>query len=456
MKSVALHNLGCKVNAYETDKLQQLLQENGFTIVPYDERADIYIVNTCTVTNIADKKSRQMLHRAKTLSPDALVVAVGCYVDSGAEKIEKDPLIDVGIPNTQKQNIISILQEEMQKRESKTNKNDSTKPIWSIGGNELNLRQENSLKSSKECHSQKLQVRQHTRAFLKIQDGCNQFCTYCIIPYVRGRVKSRTREEILGEARKLCEGGVQEIVLTGIHICSYGSDSPQNGDLFSLLEELDQIDNLTRIRLGSLEPGRITAENVKRMGKLSKLCPHFHLSLQSGCGETLRRMNRHYTPGEYYQSLEYLREAFDHPAITTDVIVGFPGETEKEFQETLFFLQKANLYELHVFPFSRRQGTIADTMANQVPGKIAKERSIKLLELTKEQSKDYRSHYIGQEVQVLFEEDKSLWGTKYCIGHTPNYVKVAVKTRNNLVNTIKKVKISGFLTEEILNSSTFH
>jgi threonylcarbamoyladenosine tRNA methylthiotransferase MtaB len=434
MKNVALHNLGCKVNSYEMEKLLQLLQENGFSIVPYDERADIYIVNTCTVTNIADHKSRQMLHRAKALNPDALVVALGCYVDSDRKKVEEDPLIDLAIPNALKNDLLPILQREIADRTC-----GDTDTAIEVGDSHLHK-----------------ELRRHTRAFLKIQDGCNQFCTYCIIPYVRGRVTSRRRDEILEEARALAAGGVQEIVLTGIHICSYGSDSPENGDLFSLLEALCHMENMCRIRLGSLEPGSMTQEHVQRLGALPRLCPHFHLSLQSGCGETLRRMNRHYTPGEYFQSLEYLRSTFEHPAITTDVIVGFPGETESEFQETYRFLEKANLYELHVFPYSRRKGTIAANMTGQVPSKIAKARSTKLMALSDAQAKAYRSYYIGHEVPVLFEENKELGGDTYCIGHTPHYVKVGVKASINLVNTIQNVEISGFLTDEILNSVTFH
>jgi threonylcarbamoyladenosine tRNA methylthiotransferase MtaB len=433
MKNVALHNLGCKVNSYEMEKLQQLLQINGYSIVPYDEKADIYLVNTCTVTNIADQKSRQMLHRAKTLNPDALVVALGCYVDSDQEKVEKDPLIDLGIPNASKDQLIPILRRELAKKSY----------------------QDYPWEEAREVPVRK-ELRHHTRAYLKIQDGCNQFCSYCIIPYVRGRVTSRNKEEILKEAGELIAQGIKEIVLTGIHICSYGTDSPENGDLFSLIETLCEMENMCRLRLGSLEPGSMTRENVRRLEELPHLCPHFHLSLQSGCGETLRRMNRHYTPGEYYQSLEHLRCAFDHPAITTDVIVGFPGETEAEFEETYRFLEKADLYELHVFPYSRRKGTIAATMADQVPSQRAKERSAKLIALSAKQAKVYRSRYIGQEVSVLFEGNKIIQGNTYCIGHTPNYVKVGIRSRNNLVNTIQNVEISGYLTDEILNSVTFH
>jgi threonylcarbamoyladenosine tRNA methylthiotransferase MtaB len=428
-----LHNLGCKVNSYEMEKLQQLLQINGYSIVPYDEKADIYLVNTCTVTNIADQKSRQMLHRAKTLNPDALVVALGCYVDSDQEKVEADPLIDLGIPNALKDQLIPILRRELAK------KSDQYEPLEEV--QEVPARKE---------------LQHHTRAYLKIQDGCNQFCTYCIIPYVRGRVTSRNKEEILKEAGELVARGIKEIVLTGIHICSYGTDSPENGDLYSLLETLCDMKNMCRLRLGSLEPVSMTREHVRRLEKLPYLCPHFHLSLQSGCEETLRRMNRHYTPGEYYQSLEYLRHAFDHPAITTDVIVGFPGETEAEFEETYRFLEEADLYELHVFPYSRRKGTIAAKMADQVPSQRAKERSAKLMALSAKQAKAYRDRYIGQEVSVLFEGNKVIQGHTYCIGHTPNSVKVGTRARNNLVNTIQNVEISGYLTDEILNSVTFH
>jgi threonylcarbamoyladenosine tRNA methylthiotransferase MtaB len=439
MKNVALHNLGCKVNSYETEKLQQLLRENGFSIVPYDEKADIYIVNTCTVTNIADHKSRQMLHRAKAINPVALVVALGCYVDSDKGKVDADPLIDLAIPNSLKDNLIPILQQEIARLKKQ--------------GDSIICKAEDRSVMQKIAKGTN---HRHTRAFLKIQDGCNQFCTYCIIPYVRGRVISRRKDEILREAARLVASGVKEIVLTGIHICSYGTDCPENGDLFSLLEALCTMENMCRIRLGSLEPGSMTREHVSRLGKLPNLCPHFHLSLQSGCEETLRRMNRHYTPGEYYQSLEYLRSTFDHPAITTDVIVGFPGETEGEFQETYRFLEKANLYELHVFPYSRRKGTIAAGMADQVPGNVAKERSNCLMALSAEHAKAYRSCYIGKEVPVLFEENKEFLGNAYYIGHTPNYLKVGIISRENLENTVQNVEISGFLSDEILNSVTFH
>lgn len=467
MKNVALHNLGCKVNSYELDVVQQMLQENGYNVVPFDEKADIYIVNTCTVTNIADRKSRQMLHRAKAKNPDAIVVAVGCYVQTGKEDVVADECIDLAIGNNRKKDIVTIIEEFLQKRgmlydgqEQKVDKTLCDSTIIDV--NNTYEYEEMTLKKTAE----------HTRAYIKIQDGCNQFCTYCIIPYARGRVRSRHVEDIRAEIEGLVSAGYREIVLTGIHISSYGIDFEQeawqagksvevlknegrhdySGDskLIDLIERIHDIDGIERIRIGSLEPRIVTKEFADRLSKLSKICPHFHLSLQSGCDDTLKRMNRHYTAQEYMQGVKNLREAFERPAITTDVIVGFPQETEEEFQQTRAFLEQVSFYEMHIFKYSKRKGTIAAKLPGQVPDHKKTERSNILLELEKKQSKEFRAFYVGREVEVLFEETKIINGVPYQIGHTKDYVKVAFETSQNLTNQLKTVKIHGFLTDEIL------
>ena len=418
MIKVALHNLGCKVNSYELEVMQQKLQEKGYDIVPFDTMADIYIINTCTVTNIADRKSRQMLHRAKQRNPEALVVAVGCYVQTGIDTIEKDDRIDLAIGNNRKKDIADILEKYLANR----------KPDKTLGGTTV-LDIGNTRKYEE---MQLLRSLEHTRAYIKIQDGCNQFCSYCAIPLARGRVRSRRMEDILGEIQGIARSGYREVVLTGIHISSYGIDfgqchgSNSGAGLLDLIDQVQEIDGLERIRLGSLEPRIITEGNVKRLASFKKLCPHFHLSLQSGCDETLIRMNRHYTTGEYYHSVELLREAFPHPAITTDVITGFPGETEEEFAQTRTFLQKVCFYEMHIFKYSKRAGTRAADMPEQVPEQIKTVRSNELLQLSKQQSAIFREYYIGKEVSVLLEETKEIDGTTYILGHTKDYVKVAV------------------------------
>lgn len=432
MKSVALHNLGCKVNAYEIDAMQQMLQQRGYKIVSFDDLADIYIVNTCTVTNIADRKSRQMLHRAKAMNPKALVVAVGCYVQTGTEAVKKDACIDLAIGNNRKKDLVTILESYLEHHE------DEQEPIIDI---------------SKDYEYEELSITktaEHTRAYIKIQDGCNQFCTYCIIPYARGRVRSRKAESILSEIEGLVKNGYQEIVITGIHISSYGIDFEEKFGLGDLLEKIHEIEGLKRIRLGSLEPRIVTKEFADRLGSMPKICPHFHLSLQSGCDATLKRMNRHYTPGEYFKSVEYLRSAFSNPGITTDIIVGFPGETEEEFQETRNFLQKIGFYEMHIFKYSKRQGTKAAEMPMQISDMEKSRRSSILLQMEKEQSEKFRSSFLGQEIEVLFEEAKEIKGKIYQIGHTPHYVKVAKETTEDLSNKMYHGKVSGFLTETIM------
>lgn len=440
MKSVALHNLGCKVNSYELDAIQQMLQDKGYKIVPFDETADIYIINTCTVTNIADRKSRQMLHRAKKQNPDAVVVAVGCYVQTGRETVEKDEAIDLAIGNNKKKDLVPILEEYLREREENRRSIDKTLGNTTIPdlGRPVEY-EEMQLKRTAD----------HTRAYIKIQDGCNQFCSYCIIPFARGRVRSRRPSDVISEAAALVEAGYQEVVLTGIHISSYGIDL-EGADLLSLIRELHGIEGLKRIRLGSLEPRIITWEFAEGLKALPKVCPHFHLSLQSGCDETLKRMNRHYLASEYYEKVELLRQIYDMPAITTDVIVGFPGETEEEFEITRAFLEKVDFYEMHVFKYSRRQGTNAAKMKDQVKDEIKTERSNILLSLEREQSRRFRQHFIGRTVEVLMEEPAVIDGKSYMTGHTKEYVKVALETQENLSNRIITGRAEGFMGESML------
>lgn len=438
MESIALHNLGCKVNGYEMDVMQQILQEKGYKIVPFDEKADIYIINTCTVTNIADQKSRQMLHRAKKKNPNAIVVAAGCYVQTGEEKIVQDPAVDLVIGNNRKKDVAEILEEYLAARKKGTlPETDRT----------LRKRTVPDIDHTKEYEEMKLHgTGGHTRAYVKIQDGCNQFCSYCIIPYARGRVRSRREENILEEVSGLVKSGYQEIVLTGIHISSYGIDR-DGAELLQLLEKLNAIEGLKRIRLGSLEPGIITEEFVERLSELSGICPHFHLSLQSGCDETLRRMNRHYTTGEYLKKVEILRKYFDRPAITTDVIVGFPGETEAEFALTEAFLEKVHFYEMHIFKYSKRQGTRAAAMKDQVPDQVKNERSGRLLQLEQRMSQAYRQDFVGEKAEVLYEEAKILGGEVYQIGHTVRYIKIGKKAQGDFKNRI----LTETLTENFLD-----
>ena len=465
-RKVALHNLGCKVNSYELDVIQQNLVEKGCEIVPFNAEADIYIVNTCTVTNIADRKSRQMLHRAKAKNPLAVVVAVGCYVQTGKEDVVMDDCIDLAIGNNRKKNLPEILEEYLAKREEQM-QDKTLEDTTIIDVNNTYEYEEMTLKKTAE----------HTRAYIKIQDGCNQFCSYCIIPYARGRVRSRKMEDVLAEINGIVASGYQEIVLTGIHISSYGIDFEEEAwqqgrsveklksegrhdysgrsKLIDLLEKVQQIEGLKRIRIGSLEPRIVTEEFAKRLAALDKVCPHFHLSLQSGSNATLKRMNRHYTAEEYYNSVETLRKYFDRPAITTDVIVGFPQETEAEFQETCEFLNKVQFFEMHIFKYSKRKGTVAANMPGQVPDSVKSERSNLLMEMEAAQSKEFRSFYIGKEAEVLFEESKQINGKTYQLGHTKDYVKVAVASDKNMAdmtNKIGTVTVDGFLTEEILNA----
>ncbi len=433
MKSVALHNLGCKVNSYEMDVMQQRLQDRGYKIVPFDAAADIYIINTCTVTNIADRKSRQMIHRARRCNPDAVVVAVGCYVQTAAGEALEDGTVDIAVGNNRKKDIVSIIEEYLKTREQPR--------VEKIDINNTREYEEMQLTRTAE----------HTRAYIKIQDGCNQFCSYCIIPYARGRVRSRAEEDILQEVRGIVAAGYREIVLTGIHISSYGLDRG-GPELLQLIMKLHGIDGLKRIRLGSLEPRIVTEQFARQLSALPGLCPHFHLSLQSGSDAVLGRMNRHYTAGEYFQTTEILRNCFRDPAITTDVIVGFPGETEEEFRETEAFVRKVNFYEMHIFKYSRRQGTRAAMMEGQLTEAEKGRRSAVLAQAEEEMSRSYRAGWLNRETGVLFEEKKQVAGGTYWIGHTPQYVKVAMEAGENadLSGKIVRGTPVGFLTEDIL------
>lgn len=478
IKNVAFHNLGCKVNSYELDVVQQKFEENGYCIVPFDQNADIYIVNTCTVTNIADRKSRQMLHQAKKRNPDSIVVALGCYVQTDTEKVKLDPCIDLAIGNNRKKDTVEIVEAWIKEHGS-----DAGYSIIDI--NHTDEYEEMQLTKTGE----------HTRAYIKIQDGCNQFCTYCIIPFARGRVRSRRAEDICKEIKGLVRKGYREFVLTGIHISSYGVDflsddlqqdtdsraedkrqtdkmqmlreqtNKSNDDevvyfkgisrLLSLIETIHAIEGVERIRLGSLEPRIITDGFAKRMSELPKICPHFHLSLQSGCDATLKRMNRHYTTEEYKKGVESLRRYYDNPAITTDVIVGFPGETDDEFLCTQEFLKEINFFEMHIFPYSRRKNTVAANMPGQVDGEIKKQRAHELLKLEEEQSYQYRTSFLGTEEEVLFEEAKEIDHKWYILGHTTRYVKVAkeiadISRAQELSGKIVKVRLTDMLTKDIV------
>ena len=433
MRKAAFHNLGCKVNSYETEAMQQLLEDAGYEIVPFREGADVYIINTCSVTNVADRKSRQMLHRAKKMNPSAAVVAVGCYVQAAGAELKKDEAVDLIVGNNQKKDLVQILDDYFTDHEN-------SGEILDIGHSQ----------EYEELHIRR--IADHTRAFIKVQDGCNQFCSYCIIPYTRGRVRSRRPEDIEHEVRGIAEAGYKEIVLTGIHLSSYGVDfkDEQQENLLTLIKRLDQIPGIESLRLGSLEPRIVTREFAKELARLRTICPHFHLSLQSGCDATLKRMNRRYNAAEYQACCEILREEFDNPAITTDVIVGFPGETEEEFAETERFLKAIHFYEMHIFKYSRRAGTRAADMPDQVPEGTKSVRSDILLALEKQQSLEYRGRFLGTEEEILLEEPIEIDGTKYMMGHTRQYVKGAVPYEEGLKNKTVKGIFTKALNEEVL------
>lgn len=441
MKRAALHSLGCKVNSYETEAMQQMLEEAGYEIVPFREQADLYVINTCSVTNVADKKSRQMIHRARKLNPDAVVVAAGCYVQTSAEQAAKDSSIDIIIGNNKKQDLLFLIEEYERKHPKKAGKPDCAESAddHAVEKSMIDInRPGQSYEELKVSHPA-----EHTRAFLKVQDGCNQFCSYCIIPYARGRVRSRRPEDVIEETRQLVKNGFQEIVLTGIHLSSYGVDL--DCTLLDLIRSIHEMEGVKRIRLGSLEPGIITREFVEALADLKKVCPHFHLSLQSGCSTVLRRMNRKYTAEEYLEKCELLREYYEHPALTTDVIVGFPGETEEEFAKTCAFVRKAAFYEIHVFKYSKRSGTAAARMPQQIPESIKTERSGILMKTAAELKESFIDWYEGKMVEVLFEEPVMVDGQQYFVGFTPEYVKTSYRTDETIGNRIMKVEFSRVL-----------
>lgn len=431
MKKAALHNLGCKVNAYETEAMQHLLEEAGYEIVPFTQKADVYVINTCSVTNMADRKSRQMLHKAKKNNPDSIVVAAGCYVQTSEKEVLNDLSVDIVIGNDRKHDLVRLLEEY-----SLDSVNDTVDDI-NDGKHDF---EELFIDQTKE----------HTRAFIKVQDGCNQFCSYCIIPYARGRVRSRRFENVIAEVERLAANGFKEVVLTGIHLSSYGVDFEEDTGLLELIQAVNAVKGIERIRLGSLEPKIVTEHFARELSKLDKICPHFHLSLQSGCDATLKRMNRKYTTKEYERGCELLRKYFVHPAITTDVIVGFPGETEEEFAQTKAYLERIHFYEMHIFKYSKRKGTRAAVMPDQIDEQIKAARSEKLIALGHDMSKEFRKFYIGKNEEVLFEEKAVIGDKEYFVGYTKEYVKVAKKTDENLENQIVSGRISGMLTDEIL------
>ena len=424
MRKAALHNLGCKVNAYETEAMQELLEQAGYQIVPFEEQADVYIINTCTVTNVADRKSRQMIHRARKKNPGAVIVAAGCYVQT-KDTAGLDADIDIVIGNNKKKEIAKVLEDYFRERGAGAKKIER-----------LDIGHTSEYEDLTVSHTAG-----HTRVFLKVQDGCNQFCSYCIIPYARGRVRSRSREEVVAEVRRLAERGYKEVVLTGIHLSSYGTDI--GDDLLSLILSVHQVEGICRIRLGSLEPGIITEEFARTLSECPKFCPHFHLSLQSGCDATLKRMNRRYDTAQYEEKCQILRKYFQDPALTTDVIVGFPGETEEEFEASRAFIDRINFYETHIFKYSRREGTRAAVMDGQVPDSVKTKRSALLLELGKKKQWEYEEKLLGTTREVLMEEAVVIGGETWQVGHTKEYVKIGRKTREDLSNQLVNVEIES-------------
>lgn len=433
MRKAALHNLGCKVNSYETEAMTQLLKKAGYEIVSFQDQADVYIINTCSVTNMADRKSRQMLHKAKKQNPNAVVVATGCYVQTATEKVAQDLSIDLVVGNNRKKDIVEILNEYYAEKEA----GEQVKEEYVIDINHTDEYEDLEIST----------VTEHTRAHLKIQDGCNNFCSYCIIPYARGRIRSRTMESIKAELERLSASGFKEIVLTGINLSCYDDNGKK---LIDVIEMADNVNGIERIRLGSLDPEVVTEDFVERLGKIKKICPHFHFSLQSGCDKTLKAMNRHYTSDEYYEKCQLIRKYIDNPAFTTDVIVGFPGETEEDYISSREFVKKVKFAELHVFKYSKRDGTVAAKMPNQIDEKIKTLRSEDLIKTGEELTKEFRQAKIGQDTTVLFEEKILLDNKEYWVGHTVDYIKIAVPEKENLEGQIRKVNVKDFLTNEIM------
>ena len=435
-KKVALHNLGCKVNAYEVEAMQQLLENAGYETVPFEEGADVYVINTCTVTNIADRKSRQMLHKAKKMNPDAIVVATGCYAQADTEKLKEDTAVDLILGNNQKPQIVDAL-EEYEKEHAKQ--------VQVIEINHTKEYEELSISSTAE----------HVRAYIKVQDGCNQFCTYCIIPFARGRVRSRKIEEVLSEVETLAAKGYKEVVLTGIHLSSYGVDFPkeERESLLSLIQAVSRVEGISRIRLGSLEPRIITEEFLEGIVKTGKVCPHFHLSLQSGCNKTLKNMNRRYSAQEYAEKCELIRKFYPAPALTTDVIVGFPQETEEDFEESYEFVKKIHFYETHIFKYSRRHGTNAASMDGQRTEAAKAQRSDRMLELHEIRAREYEEAMIGKKMELLLEEEIEIDGRPWYVGHSREYVRAVIsKTDAHRVNDLVTVKAVAFVRDHILET----
>ena len=435
-KKVALHNLGCKVNAYEVEAMQQLLENAGYETVPFEEGADVYVINTCTVTNIADRKSRQMLHKAKKMNPDAIVVATGCYAQADTEKLKEDTAVDLILGNNQKTQIVEAL-EEYEKEHAKQ--------VQVIEINHTKEYEELSISSTAE----------HVRAYIKVQDGCNQFCTYCIIPFARGRVRSRKIEEVLSEVETLAAKGYKEVVLTGIHLSSYGVDFPkeERESLLSLIQAVSRVEGISRIRLGSLEPRIITEEFLEGIVKTGKVCPHFHLSLQSGCNKTLKNMNRRYSAQEYAEKCELIRKFYPAPALTTDVIVGFPQETEEDFEESYEFVKKIHFYETHIFKYSRRHGTTAASMDGQLTEAAKAQRSDRMLELHEIRAREYEEAMIGKKMELLLEEEIEIDGRPWYVGHSREYVRAVIsKTDAHRVNDLVTVKAVAFVRDHILET----
>ena len=446
MRTIAFHNLGCKVNSYETEAMAQKCIEKGYQIVDFEQKADIYVVNTCSVTNIADRKSRQMLHKAKKQNPDSVVVAVGCFVQANPEEVAKDDAIDLIVGNNKKKDLFEILEEYLSKKAIPTEK---------------------IITDVHHCDYEELKINkseEHSRVFVKIQDGCDRYCTYCIIPYVRGNLRSRKPEDVVSEIKEIATNGYREVVITGIHLSSYGKDFLKDGKpsldytvnseyLINLLKDINDIEGIDRIRIGSFEPMILSEDFVSKLSKISKLCPHFHISLQSGCDSVLKRMNRHYDTKAFYEKTVLLRKYFPGCALTTDVIVGFPGETEDEFETTYKYLTKIKFFETHIFPYSRRKGTVADKMPGQLTMNEKKARVSKLLELDAKLSREYREGKLGETDNIIVEEIKTINGANYFVGHTPEYVMVALKEDDSiskLIGHTVKVKLDKMLTDEVV------
>ncbi len=437
MKKVAFYTLGCKVNQYETNAMIEQFIKKGYEIVNFEEKADIYIINTCTVTNMADRKSRQMLRRVKEINNEALVVACGCYAQVAKEELEKIPEIDL-IYGTNEKNKIADYIENVPLG---TFPNGTSVTFGNINNSKVTdvMYQKEFLDFGTTLYTEK------TRAVIKVQDGCDRFCSYCIIPYARGHVRSRKVESVIEEIKEIAKEGIKEVVITGIHVASYGKDFKEDIKLIDLLEKVNEVEGIERIRLGSIEPTIITEEFLERLTKLEKICDHFHLSLQSGCDETLKRMNRRYKAEEFAESTKLLKKAYPNVALTTDIIVGFPGETDEEFEKTYNFLKEIDFYKMHIFKYSQRKGTKAAVMPNQIDGNIKEQRSRRLIELSDENEKRHNEKYIGKKVKVLFEEKEG----EYIKGHTTNYMVVKVPYRE-IENTIEKVTIEKIENLELI------